>query len=80
MLGLVLAESMLIAAVGGGLGLLAGRWLGNQDITNGILLMYLPAGAVLAGIAVTLGTGFLAGLLPAISAMRLSVVDALRRI
>jgi len=79
-LGLVLAESMLIAAVGGGLGLVAGRWLGNQDITNGILLMYVPAGAVLAGIAVTLGTGFLAGLLPAISAMRLSVVDALRRI
>jgi len=79
-LGLVLAESMLIAAVGGSLGLLAGRWLGNQDITNGILLMYLPAGAILAGIAVTLGTGFLAGLLPAISAMRLSVVDALRRI
>ncbi len=79
-LGLVLVESMLIAAVGGGLGLLAGAWLGNQDITNGILLMYLPAGAILAGVAVTLGTGLLAGLLPAISAMRMSVVDALRKV
>jgi putative ABC transport system permease protein len=79
-LGLVLAESMLIAAVGGGLGLLAGRWLGNQDITGGILLMYLPTGALLAGVALTLATGLLAGLIPGISAMRLSVVDALRRI
>jgi putative ABC transport system permease protein len=79
-LGLVLGESMLIAAVGGGLGLLAGRWLGNQDITGGILLMYLPAGALLAGVALTLATGLLAGLIPGISAMRLSVVDALRRI
>jgi putative ABC transport system permease protein len=79
-LGLVLAESMLIAAVGGGLGLLAGRWLGNQDLTSGILLMYLPAGAILAGVGLTLGAGLLAGLLPAIAAMRLSVVDALRRI
>ena len=79
-LGLVLVESMLIAAVGGGLGLLAGAWLGNQDITNGILLMYLPPSAILAGVAVTLGTGILAGLLPAISAMRMSVVDALRKV
>jgi putative ABC transport system permease protein len=80
MLALVLAESLLVAALGGGLGLLAGAWLGGQDLTRGILLMYLPPGAIVAGIGVTLGTGFLAGLLPAVSAMRLSVVDALRRI
>jgi ABC-type antimicrobial peptide transport system permease subunit len=31
-------------------------------------------------VAVALGTGLLAGLLPAIGAMRLTVVDALRRV
>ena len=42
--------------------------------------MYLPATAAVAGVVVALGTGLLAGLLPALSAMRLSVVDALRRV
>jgi ABC-type antimicrobial peptide transport system permease subunit len=42
--------------------------------------MYLARDVLAAGVAVALGTGFLAGLLPAISAMRLSVVDALRRV
>jgi ABC-type antimicrobial peptide transport system permease subunit len=51
-----------------------------QDLTNGILLLFLTPSALAAGVAVALGTGLLAGLLPAISAMRLSVVDALRRI
>jgi ABC-type antimicrobial peptide transport system permease subunit len=51
-----------------------------QDLTNGILLLFLPSSALAAGVAVALGTGLLAGLVPAISAMRLSVVDALRRI
>jgi len=79
-LGLVLAESVLIAAVGGGLGLLAGRGIASQDLTNGVILMYLPATAVLVGAGVALVTGLLAGLLPALSAMRLSVVNALRRV
>jgi ABC-type antimicrobial peptide transport system permease subunit len=42
--------------------------------------MYVPAVALVAGVFVALATGALAGLLPAISAMRLSVVDALRRV
>ncbi len=79
-LGMVLAESMIIAAVGGGLGLAAGRWLASQDITGGIILMYLPAGSLVAGVVLTLGTGFLAGILPALSSMRLTVVDALRKV
>ncbi len=79
-LGLVLAESVFIAVVGGGLGLLAGRAITARDLTNGIILMYLPVTAALAGVFVALGTGLLAGLLPALSAMRLSVVDALRRV
>jgi putative ABC transport system permease protein len=79
-LGLVLAESILIAVVGGGLGLLAGRAITARDLTNGIILMYLPATAAVAGVFVALATGLLAGLLPALSAMRLSVVSALRRV
>jgi putative ABC transport system permease protein len=79
-LSLVLAESVLIAAVGGGLGLLAGSAIASQDITSGIILMYLPDTALVVGALVALGTGLLAGLLPGLSAMRLSVVDALRRV
>jgi putative ABC transport system permease protein len=79
-LGFVLAESLLIAGVGGALGLWLARGMVAQDITRGLLAMYLPGSALAAGVAVALGTGFLAGLLPAVGAMRLSVVDALRRI
>jgi putative ABC transport system permease protein len=79
-LGLVLAESLLIAAVGGAIGLWLARGMAAQDVTSGILPLFLAPPALAAGAAVALGTGFLAGLLPAISAMRLSVVDALRRI
>jgi putative ABC transport system permease protein len=79
-LGLVLAESLLIAAVGGGLGLLAGHWVAGQDITKGLILMYLPPAALVAGAGAVLATGLLSGLLPAVSAMRLSIVNALRRV
>ena len=79
-LGLVLAESMLIAAIGGAIGLWLARGMTAQDITSGILPMYLSGAALATGALVALGTGLLAGLLPAVSAMRLSVVDALRRI
>jgi putative ABC transport system permease protein len=79
-LGLVLAESLLIAVIGGGFGLLAGHWIAGQDITKGMILMYLPAGALLTGVGVAFVTGLLSGLLPALSAMRLTVVNALRRV
>ena len=51
-----------------------------QDITRGLILLYLPASALAGGLALAAGTGLLAGLLPALGAMRLSVVEALRRI
>jgi putative ABC transport system permease protein len=79
-LGFVLAESILIAAVGGAIGLWLARGMAQQDITSGILPTYLSGSALAVGAALALGTGLLAGLLPAVSAMRLSVVDALRRI
>jgi putative ABC transport system permease protein len=79
-LGLVLAESATIAVIGGALGLWMARGVAAQDITSGILTLYLSWAALAGGVAVALGTGLLAGLIPAFSAMRLSVVDALRRV
>jgi putative ABC transport system permease protein len=79
-LGLVLAESLLIAAIGGAIGLWLARGVAARDITSGILPTYLSGMALAAGAAVALGTGVLAGLLPAVSAMRLQVAYALRRV
>jgi putative ABC transport system permease protein len=78
----VLAESLLIALIGGTLGLgLAKLFTLGGDPTHGILpLFYLPGRAILAGFAVTLAVGAASGLLPAIGAMRMRVIDALRRV
>jgi len=77
---LVLAESILIAAIGGTIGLWLASGLVKQDLTNGLILLYLPPPALAIGAAIALGTGILAGLVPAVGAMRLNVVNALRRI
>jgi putative ABC transport system permease protein len=79
-LGLVLTESMLIAAVGGALGLWLVHTLIQQDLTQGLILLYLPGLALASGLAVALATGFFAGLIPAMNAMRLNVATALRRL
>ncbi len=79
-LGLVLAESMAIAAVGGAAGLWLARVVTDQDLTQGLILLYLPVGALALGEVIALLTGLLAGLLPALSAMRLNVAAALRRV
>lgn len=79
-LGLVLAESLLVAVLGGALGLWLARAITAQDITNGLILLYLPLSALVAGLAIALATGLAAGLIPAINAMRLNVAAALRRL
>jgi putative ABC transport system permease protein len=79
-LGLVLAESLLIAAVGGAVGLWLASRLVDLDLAQGLILLYLPATAIVLGGLLALATGALAGLLPAIGAMRMSVVAALRRV
>ena len=80
-LGLVLAESLLIAGVGGAIGLwLAPRHGGAGHHGRPAAHVPVPRGAGRAASPSRSATGLLAGLLPAIAAMRLSVVDALRRV
>jgi putative ABC transport system permease protein len=82
-LGLVLAESCLIALVGGVLGI-AIAWTAITvlgDPTNGQLpVFFFPGREIAKGVAFALLLGLVTGLLPAIQAMRLSIVDALRRV
>lgn len=78
---LVLGEAVLIAVIGGGLGLLAG-WLFVQqgDPTGGMLPIFvLPRRDVAFGVVLILVLGIAAGVLPALNAMQLKITDALRR-
>jgi len=80
-LGLVLAESLTLAALGGVLGLTLAWWaIGRGDPTGGALpIFFLPPQDVLLGGGFMVALGLLTGLLPAVQAMRLRVVDAVRR-
>jgi putative ABC transport system permease protein len=78
---LVLAESMFVALVGGGLGL-AVAWaiVARGDPTGGLLSPFvLPQRDVIAGIVLMATVGVVAGLLPATGAMRIKITDALRK-
>ncbi len=80
-LALVLAESSLLAILGGGLGLgIAAFLISRGDPTGGALpIFFLPQRDVVLGIALMFVLGLLTGFLPAVNAMRLRIVDALRR-
>jgi putative ABC transport system permease protein len=80
-LGLVIGESVLLAGIAGGIGLALGYAMVSQgDPTNGFLpIFFFPPKALLLGAALIVGLGLLTGLLPALQAMRLRTVDALRR-
>ncbi len=81
-LALVLSESLVVAALGGALGLgLAKLFSLRGDPTGGLLRgFYLPGEAIASGLALALLVGVIAGILPALSAMRLRVVQAMRRV
>ena len=74
-LGIVLSESILIMLLGGLLGLGTG-WLVLQygGILPGVVL---PTSSILSAVGFMIGAGLLAGLFPALKAMRLSIIDAL---
>jgi putative ABC transport system permease protein len=78
---LVLAESLFIVLVAGGFGL-ALAWLIVQqgDPTGGMLPIFtLPPRDIVIGVALMVAMGVLAGVMPALGAMRLRITDALRR-
>jgi putative ABC transport system permease protein len=79
---LVLAEAGLLATAGGGLGvLLAKLFTLGGDPTKGLLASFhLSTGGMAAGFGTALVVGLLAGLMPAWAALRLQVVQALRRV
>lgn len=78
---LVLAESLFIVFVGGGLGLaLAWLFVQGGDPTGGLLPIFvLPPRDIAIGVALMVCMGLLAGAAPAMGAMRLRITDALRR-
>ena len=81
-LGLVLAESFLLAGVGGLVGLgLAGLLIAGGDPTKGALpIFYFPAKDVITGVLLVAALALAAGILPALRAMRLQIADALKRV
>jgi putative ABC transport system permease protein len=80
-LALILAESGLLAIVGGGAGLAVGAIaVGAGDPTGGFLpIFYFPTRDMILGVILVLLLGVVAGILPGLQAMRLRIVDALRR-
>lgn len=80
-LGLVLAESLLIAGVGGltGLGLAWLFTLRGSPVPALLPVFYLPVRFLGLGALIVLALGLIAGILPALQAMRLRIAVALRR-
>lgn len=80
-LAMVLAEAGLLAVLGGGIGLALGALaISAGDPTGGFLpIFYFPGEDAAWGVVLVLLLGVATGLLPALQAMRLSIVEALRR-
>jgi putative ABC transport system permease protein len=83
-LGVVLGESLAITVLGGLIGLAIG-WamvagVGNTSAIKSFFpVFFVPVRDLLIGVGLTAALGFVAGILPAIQAMRLRLADALRR-
>jgi putative ABC transport system permease protein len=82
---LVLAESVLIAGVGGLIGAIGIKLLCDvvdlSQWAGGFLpFFYVPWNTAIAGFLVAIGIGLFSGLFPAIQASRLSVVNGLRKV
>ena len=79
---MVVAEALLLAAVGTAFGILSGMYL-SYVIVNAMSNLFpmtysFPLGGILGGIAIGLIFGALAAVIPARQAARLQVVEALR--
>jgi putative ABC transport system permease protein len=80
-LALVLFESCALALIGGALGLgIAWFIIAQGDPTGGFLpAFYFPVRDLVLGVALVFGLGVATGIIPALQASRLKIVDALRR-
>jgi putative ABC transport system permease protein len=79
---LVLAEALLTTVLGGAIGLSAAFWLvkATADMFGQFFgAVVINGAAVFIGIALMILLGLIAGALPAVQALRLQIVDALRR-
>ena len=78
---LVLLESGVIALVGGfaGLGIAWLVTLGGSPAPAVLPVFYLPGRDLLIGAAIVVSLGVVAGIFPAVQAMRLRIAEALRR-
>jgi len=82
-LGFVLGESLVIAVVGGLLGLglaLAAVPLLSRALSGLVPVLFLSPTILLFGFVTALFVGFISGFLPGLGAMRMRVVNALRRV
>jgi len=78
----VLVEASSYAISGGTLGLLLCKLMTlGGDPTGGLLpVFYLSTGTILLGLLITVFVGIFSGMIPAINAMNLKIVDAMRRL
>ena len=83
--GLILAESLLIAGIGGVVGAIGIKLFCDvvdlSKYTAGMLpFFFVPWSTAIGGLIVALGIGIVSGLIPALRASRLSVVNGLRKV
>lgn len=80
-LALVLSEACFLTVIGGGAGLsLAWFLISFGDPTGGALpIFFFPMRDLVIGVVLVVALGLVAGLLPALQAMRLRIADGLRR-
>ena len=78
---LVLVESILIAAIGGliGLGIAWVLMLGGSPVPAVLPVLYLPGKNLVIGVVIIFILGVITGVIPAVQAMRLQIAEALRR-
>jgi putative ABC transport system permease protein len=80
-LGLILAEACTYALVGGGFGLAAAKLLTLRGDPTGFLpVFYLAPEKMALGLLAAAVVGVASGIIPAVIAMRLKIVEALRRV
>jgi putative ABC transport system permease protein len=80
-LGLVLFESCVLALIGGlaGLGIALLIMARGSPVPSILPVFNMPPRDVIMGVVFVVGLGVVAGLLPAVQAMRLKIAEALRR-